>query len=120
RQVRSSLQLRLVTQLEPTCPALAAASSVGIQPDTPSRSAHTYPSVWRHWASDEQPWTQAVVVRSSSRWAQGALAPNVFAGQPVCSQSSAEQYPPRSEEHTSELQSREKLVCRLLLDTKKD
>src|SRR5690606_39650719 len=26
---------------------------------------------------------------------------------------------PRSEEHTSELQSRENLVCRLLLDTKK-
>src|SRR5436309_8560761 len=27
--------------------------------------------------------------------------------------------PPRSEEHTSELQSRENLVCRLLLDKKK-
>src|SRR5690606_40760120 len=27
---------------------------------------------------------------------------------------------PRSEEHTSELQSRENLVCRLLLDKKKD
>src|SRR5690606_41667335 len=27
---------------------------------------------------------------------------------------------PRSEEHTSELQSREKLVCRLLLEKKKD
>src|SRR3712207_7386554 len=28
--------------------------------------------------------------------------------------------PPRSEEHTSELQSRQYLVCRLLLDTKKE
>src|SRR5690606_42016258 len=28
--------------------------------------------------------------------------------------------PPRSEEHTSELQSRENLVCRLLLEKKKD
>src|SRR5690606_40805936 len=28
-------------------------------------------------------------------------------------------HPPRSEEHTSELQSREKLVCRLLLEKKK-
>src|SRR5690606_41816689 len=29
-------------------------------------------------------------------------------------------YEPRSEEHTSELQSREKLVCRLLLEKKKN
>src|SRR5690606_41694948 len=29
-------------------------------------------------------------------------------------------FPPRSEEHTSELQSRENLVCRLLLEKKKD
>src|SRR5690606_40217007 len=29
------------------------------------------------------------------------------------------QHPPRSEEHTSELQSRENLVCRLLLEKKK-
>src|SRR5690606_39303813 len=31
----------------------------------------------------------------------------------------AAQRPPRSEEHTSELQSREKIVCRLLLEKKK-
>src|SRR5690606_19420748 len=30
------------------------------------------------------------------------------------------EYPPRSEEHTSELQSRENLVCRLLLEKKKN
>src|SRR5690606_40038467 len=30
-----------------------------------------------------------------------------------------DQHPPRSEEHTSELQSRENLVCRLLLEQKK-
>src|SRR3712207_8910114 len=32
---------------------------------------------------------------------------------------SASQVPPRSEEHTSELQSRQYLVCRLLLEKKK-
>src|SRR5690606_41178289 len=32
---------------------------------------------------------------------------------------SADSAPPRSEEHTSELQSRENLVCRLLLEKKK-
>src|SRR5690606_41608493 len=39
-----------------------------------------------------------------------AMAPDPLAGPPP---------PPRSEEHTSELQSRENLVCRLLLEKKK-
>src|SRR5690625_7046199 len=37
----------------------------------------------------------------------------------VCSTYSTHQCPLRSEEHTSELQSRGHLVCRLLLETKK-
>src|SRR5690606_41935024 len=38
----------------------------------------------------------------------------------VCSSSAANGYAMRSEEHTSELQSRENLVCRLLLEKKKN
>src|SRR5215813_15238774 len=37
----------------------------------------------------------------------------------ICSQSEKPWYRPRSEEHTSELQSRPHLVCRLLLEKKK-
>src|SRR5690606_40995367 len=37
----------------------------------------------------------------------------------ACPKASAESPAPRSEEHTSELQSRENLVCRLLLEKKK-
>src|SRR3712207_7270892 len=40
-------------------------------------------------------------------------------GQPVCSFKAAAPYVARSEEHTSELQSRQYLVCRLLLEKKK-
>src|SRR5690606_40850705 len=38
---------------------------------------------------------------------------------PASTSFSAKPLPPRSEEHTSELQSRENLVCRLLLEKKK-
>src|SRR2546429_5492665 len=38
----------------------------------------------------------------------------------ACLQSALNQDPPRSEEHTSELQSRLHLVCRLLLEKKKN
>src|SRR5690349_22798262 len=40
-------------------------------------------------------------------------------GQPVFAQVAGLPQPPRSEEHTSELQSRRDLVCRLLLEKKK-
>src|SRR5690554_7165646 len=46
--------------------------------------------------------------RSSSRWSRKDMSELVFAGIPA-----------RSEEHTSELQSRPHLVCRLLLEKKK-
>src|SRR5690606_41328760 len=39
---------------------------------------------------------------------------------PLISSRSLQQAAPRSEEHTSELQSRENLVCRLLLEKKKN
>src|SRR3712207_8850244 len=38
---------------------------------------------------------------------------------PGCAATGARAAPPRSEEHTSELQSRQYLVCRLLLEKKK-
>src|SRR2546429_6719194 len=40
-------------------------------------------------------------------------------GPPIATSASATPSPPRSEEHTSELQSRLHLVCRLLLEKKK-
>src|SRR5438874_5479562 len=47
------------------------------------------------------------------------LVGNVLAAA-VREQRRHQQLPPRSEEHTSELQSRRDLVCRLLLEKKKD
>src|SRR5690606_40783713 len=48
-----------------------------------------------------------------------AIFPNIFNRYTERYQSSATEYA-RSEEHTSELQSRENLVCRLLLEKKQD
>src|SRR5690349_23580689 len=45
----------------------------------------------------------------STRGRAGLVAPRLYAGEPAS----------RSEEHTSELQSRRDLVCRLLLEKKK-
>src|SRR5690606_40606169 len=45
--------------------------------------------------------------------------PVVLAGEHVILHPVAEDTPTRSEEHTSELQSRENIVCRLLLEKKK-
>src|SRR3712207_7112941 len=50
---------------------------------------------------------------SAPRWAPGCRAP------PRPTTAGATRRPPRSEEHTSELQSRQYLVCRLLLEKKK-
>src|SRR5690606_41513742 len=76
--------------------------------------------------------------RSQSRDARPARAPLPAAGGPPASRRpapsdrtdidpglsmfpvAASGRPPRSEEHTSELQSRENLVCRLLLEKKKN
>src|SRR5437899_9166154 len=50
----------------------------------------------------------------------GALAPRIAASGPECScRESHTSFRPRSEEHTSELQSLRHLVCRLLLEKKK-
>src|SRR5690606_39098560 len=47
-----------------------------------------------------------------------AAAPSAEAVEPAPGAPSTDDPAPRSEEHTSELQSRENLVCRLLLETK--
>src|SRR5690606_39460303 len=62
--------------------------------------------------------------RASSSGSTGCMPDNDCGTLPLCSKLKAPaQSPPiaanRSEEHTSELQSREKLVCRLLLEKNK-
>src|SRR5690606_40998177 len=52
---------------------------------------------------------------SSSSWSTCGRCPSPRGG-PCCAPPASQS---RSEEHTSELQSREKLVCRLLLEKKK-
>src|SRR5690606_40728072 len=52
------------------------------------------------------------VVKASARSAFGRRLSEAFGGVPMAERE-------RSEEHTSELQSRENLVCRLLLEKKK-
>src|SRR5699024_12807194 len=58
-----------------------------------------------------------ISTRSSTRWATRSLCSTVSNDTSPTSSSST--YACRSEEHTSELQSRFDLVCRLLLDKKK-
>src|SRR5699024_12723955 len=65
---------------------------------------HTVDRVLVHWQST------AEAIDSPDVWQVAATAPHV-SGRSAAS--------PRSEEHTSELQSRFDLVCRLLLETKK-
>src|SRR2546422_8343869 len=59
--------------------------------------------------------------RSWARHRTGKLSSSgmarIYLARPLCATGSAER--PRSEEHTSELQSRLHLVCRLLLEKKK-
>src|SRR2546428_1508180 len=58
----------------------------------------------------------SVYIPAASRLARSSIsAPNRRSGQPRC-----RGYVDRSEEHTSELQSRSDLVCRLLLEKKKN
>src|SRR5258707_5325714 len=60
-------------------------------------------------------------VRAQDRLSQATLANWTAVGSaPVVDQKSGAITVPRSEEHTSELQSRQYLVCRLLLEKKKN
>src|SRR5690606_14282663 len=49
---------------------------------------------------------------------RSTLMPATLTGRPAATAALRAMLPPRSEEHTSELQSRENLVCRLLLEKK--
>src|SRR3712207_6931385 len=59
-------------------------------------------------------------VHSPQKWAEllEAAGDQIGNGQFIVRQLGAERYLDRSEEHTSELQSRQYLVCRLLLEKK--
>src|SRR3712207_8531933 len=62
---------------------------------------------------------------SDRRWGSARRSPSTSTGSPRrCSQTASSptdhSTPSRSEEHTSELQSRQYLVCRLLLEKKKN
>src|SRR5690606_41829798 len=70
------------------------------------RSRVTWP--WRCWICETLRSTSKL---TTSSWRRLFSAERVGVSSPACS--------PRSEEHTSELQSRENLVCRLLLEKKK-
>src|SRR3712207_6853605 len=56
---------------------------------------------------------------SAARWRSKSLVEVTISRLRVGSTASSTPWPRRSEEHTSELQSRQYLVCRLLLETKK-
>src|SRR5690606_40053800 len=106
----------------------AAGILLGAAPDAPGagaeilticciRSTDRYRLVWRlscgwAWSPALRYWrsrSTATTSRATSGWIRsngGAMT------------STATTYAPRSEEHTSELQSRENLVCRLLLEKK--
>src|SRR3712207_6873315 len=72
----------------------------------PRSTLFPYTTLFR---SEPRPDPDQPPVRSSSRSCPRRL----------CIWSSSSSRPPRSEEHTSELQSRQYLVCRLLLEKKK-
>src|SRR3712207_8918886 len=84
----------------------------------PRSTLFPYTTLFRSYAQDTS------CSRSSSTYAVGVgLSTSTLVAPPSRAGSrwacSAEMYDSRSEEHTSELQSRQYLVCRLLLEKKK-
>src|SRR5690606_40692953 len=77
---------------------------------------------WSKWACTQmftkQPQCRPVTIRPHLL-IPGTMRPR-WSTTPQAPAASVPQDPNRSEEHTSELQSRENLVCRLLLETKKN
>src|SRR5690606_42003299 len=93
--------------LPPYTTLFRSRSTIGM-PD--SRLLPNKPSKARLISTGYQRSSAPLLARPSSRQNARAKTPIV--------RSRGEGRPPRSEEHTSELQSRENLVCRLLLETK--
>src|SRR3712207_7284761 len=96
----------------------------------PRSTLFPYTTLFRSFSSSASPATQAVSAHSDPRRGSGATI-SPFGSSRYHSSSAATwdsgtaspywiTTPPRSEEHTSELQSRQYLVCRLLLEKKKN
>src|SRR5207302_1874491 len=92
----------------------ASPRCAALMPAAPSRSAMVRASLSTRWrARPESP--RPCIVASSSRFPASSTTHQ------RCTPASVRRaVQRRSEEHTSELQSRENLVCRLLLEKKKD
>src|SRR5690606_40877343 len=88
----------------------------------PHRDLHSFPT---RRSSDLPVLYETADSRAQTRWHRLHSAKHVHPSHPICTQSSKGSLCQvtdakwRSEEHTSELQSRENLVCRLLLEKKK-
>src|SRR3712207_8483138 len=79
------------------------------------RSSHGAPAIWSKCAHVDQGLHPGIIARERSP----LLQPNPGQGHAIRKVGPGRASPRRSEEHTSELQSRQYLVCRLLLEKKK-
>src|SRR5690606_42004498 len=70
-------------------------------------------------STDSDEAQQAVRQITTANYIEGNVNGGNIAGRDIIIHQTTTQLDTRSEEHTSELQSREKLVCRLLLEKKK-
>src|SRR3712207_7080101 len=81
----------------------------------PRSTLFPYTTLFRSWPAHRTPRSDDAPCRASVRTCPlSSPPPRMLAWSPRRSSQ-----PPRSEEHTSELQSRQYLVCRLLLEKKK-
>src|SRR3712207_8513857 len=78
----------------------------------PRSTLFPYTTLFRSWVR----WSRVPEARSPPRWRP---SPEPLPRDRTRSRSRRAGHPDRSEEHTSELQSRQYLVCRLLLEKKK-
>src|SRR5690606_42029713 len=73
-----------------------------------------------HHRTDQSPWSPESAALRRRRSEPHPPSPHARPAAHPQHRTTARTPPERSEEHTSELQSRENLVCRLLLEKKKD
>src|SRR3712207_7790410 len=93
----------------------------------PRSTLFPYTTLFRSWPARSRPavpWTSSSSARGRRAARRACPAPRRSRGRPRRARrgtrrSSAGSSRPRSEEHTSELQSRQYIVCRLLLEKKK-
>src|SRR5687768_17813583 len=82
----------------------------------PRSTLFPYTTLFRSWLTcrdRRSGWARSPADRSNGGTGTSSESPLRTSSEPMTA------YPPRSEEHTSELQSRLHLVCRLLLEKKK-